>query len=125
MEQCQKSAGSLRRPENFSPEGQVPRELLPFLNCRPPILRGKGPILPWGVSIFDHFYFGSCRVGSKNFRRRCRAAILGRLPPPFFFTSGVDQKNFFTQGCTPPLPPSRPPLCPCMYPTKSTNNLDF
>ena len=28
-----------------------------------PILGGEGAILPWGVSILDHFYFGSCRVG--------------------------------------------------------------
>ena len=104
MEQCQKSAGSLRRPENFSPEGQVPRELLPFLNCRPPILRGKGPILPWGVSIFDHFYFRSCRVGSKYFWGHCRAAISEKLPHPIFVLR-ESTKKFFYPGVHPAAPP--------------------
>ena len=103
--------------------------------CRPPSAAGK--FFTWGASslgtfaIFKlsapilegggtHFTLGSVHFSPFLLRelqgrvKKFSAALPRRHPreaaPPYFFTSGVDQKNFFTQGCTPPLPP----LCPCM-----------
>ena len=98
--------------------------------CRPPSAAGK--FFTWGASslgtfaIFKlsapilegggtHFTLGSVHFSPFLLRelqgrvKKFSAALPRRHPreaaPPYFFTSGVDQKNFFTQGCTPPLPP--------------------
>ena len=75
-----------------------------------PILEGGGTHFTLGSVHFSPFLLRELQGRVKKFS----AALPRRHPreaaPPYFFTSGVDQKNFFTQGCTPPLPP----LCPCM-----------
>ena len=97
--------------------------------CRPPSAAGK--FFTWGASslgtfaIFKlsapilegggtHFTLGSVHFSPFLLRelqgrvKKFSAALPRRHPreaaPPYFFTSGVDQKNFFTQGCTPPPP---------------------
>ena len=97
--------------------------------CRPPSAAGK--FFTWGASslgtfaIFKlsapilegggtHFTLGSVHFSPFLLRelqgrvKKFSAALPRRHPreaaPPYFFTSGVDQKNFFTQGCTTPLP---------------------
>ena len=101
--------------------------------CRPPSAAGK--FFTWGASslgtfaIFKlsapilegggtHFTLGSVHFSPFLLRelqgrvKKFSAALPRRHPreaaPPYFFTSGVDQKKFFTQGCTPPLPPPLP-----------------
>ena len=101
--------------------------------CRPPSAAGK--FFTWGASslgtfaIFKlsapilegggtHFTLGSVHFSPFLLRelqgrvKKFSAALPRRHPreaaPPYFFTSGVDQKNFFTQGCTPPLPTPLP-----------------
>ena len=73
-----------------------------------PILEGGGTHFTLGSVHFWPFLLRELQGGVKKFS----AALPRRHPrvasPPYFFTSGVNRKKFFTQGCTPPLPTPLP-----------------
>ena len=69
--------------------------------CRPPSAATKF-FRPWVVDPYPEFF----THGSKSSQ--------GCSPHPLSLPMGVDQNKFFTQGCTPHLPPLCPPMiCRC------------
>ena len=85
----------------FFTRGQVPRELLPFLNCRPQF-QGGGTHFTLGSVHFWPFSLRELQGGVKNFFSGTAAPpSKGGLPHPIISFRESTKKTFFTKGCTP------------------------